>query len=151
MNEKDVSLIVTVGCFFGIFLIIAFCGIKQAEPAEIPVNTILLEARGEGLDGMLGVANVIRMRMKERHLTADQVCMQPKQFSCYNDGYREAHVSKEVLDTAIKSWQRSYFEYEKFNANLYCRYDCFPSWRFSPKVKFIKRIKNHLFFKEEIN
>ncbi len=118
---------------------------------DIPINTILLEAQGEEYEGMLAVACVIRHRADQRRLSYDAVCMQPKQFSCYNHGYRDADVTKEILDIAKKAWKDSEFNYNDLDANLYCRTDATPRWRFSPKVKFVKRIGEHLFFKEERN
>ena len=46
--------------------------------------TILGEARGEGFEGMAGVASVIQTRAIERKQTASQVCLAPKQFSFWN-------------------------------------------------------------------
>ena len=46
--------------------------------------TILGEARGEGFEGMAGVASVIQTRAIERKQTATQVCLAPKQFSFWN-------------------------------------------------------------------
>ena len=52
--------------------------------------TILGEARGEGFEGMSGVASVIQTRAIERKQTPSQVCLSPKQFSFWNDGVSEA-------------------------------------------------------------
>ena len=46
--------------------------------------TILGEARGEGFEGMAGVASVIQTRAIERKQTPSQVCLSPKQFSFWN-------------------------------------------------------------------
>ena len=46
--------------------------------------TILGEARGEGQLGMFAVGCVIQNRVRERKLTAAQVCLQYRQFSIWN-------------------------------------------------------------------
>jgi spore germination cell wall hydrolase CwlJ-like protein len=56
--------------------------------------TILGEARGEGFEGMAGVASVIQTRAIERKQTASQVCLSPKQFSFWNGGVSEAKKKK---------------------------------------------------------
>ena len=56
--------------------------------------TILGEARGEGFEGMAGVASVIQTRAIERKQTASQVCLSPKQFSFWNGGVSETKKKK---------------------------------------------------------
>ena len=48
-------------------------------------ETIWGEARGEPFEGKLAVAWVIVNRAKKRNLKPYQVCLQPYQFSCWND------------------------------------------------------------------
>ena len=59
--------------------------------AGIVALTLLAEARGEGKDGMAAVAAVINQRAINRNLTPEQVCLQRKQFSCWN-GKTEADL-----------------------------------------------------------
>jgi spore germination cell wall hydrolase CwlJ-like protein len=54
--------------------------------------TILAEARGEGPDGMTAVAACIYQRSLNRKITPEQVCLQRKQFSCWN-GKTEADLA----------------------------------------------------------
>jgi hypothetical protein len=54
---------------------------------ELLAATVLLEAEGEGPDGRLAVAWVVRHRMDRRHLGIAEVVTQPWQFSCWNDDY----------------------------------------------------------------
>ena len=56
--------------------------------------TLLGEARGEGIEGMAGVASVIQTRAIERKQTPTQVCLAPKQFSFWNGGVSEAQKRK---------------------------------------------------------
>lgn len=65
---------------------------SQTAKAGIVAMTILAEARGEGPDGMAAVAACIYQRSLNRKITPEQVCLQPKQFSCWN-GKTEADLS----------------------------------------------------------
>jgi spore germination cell wall hydrolase CwlJ-like protein len=53
--------------------------------------TILAEAQSEGKSGMSAVACVIAQRSLNRKIAPEQVCLQPKQFSCWN-GKTEADL-----------------------------------------------------------
>ena len=66
------------------------CASSTAK-AGIVALTILAEARGEGPDGMAAVAACIYQRSINRNLTPEQVCLQRKQFSCWN-GKSEADL-----------------------------------------------------------
>lgn len=70
--------------------------------AGIVALTILAEARGEGKNGMAAVACVINQRAINRNLTAEQVCLQKWQFSCWN-GKREADL-KHLYKSPMTSW-----------------------------------------------
>ena len=59
--------------------------------AGIVALTILAEARNQGEIGMTAVAACIYQRSLNRKITPDQVCLQPKQFSCWN-GKSEADL-----------------------------------------------------------
>jgi spore germination cell wall hydrolase CwlJ-like protein len=50
---------------------------------DVLALTLWAEARGEGLEGRVAVACVIRNRMRLRRQTASQVCLAPAQFSCW--------------------------------------------------------------------
>lgn len=53
---------------------------------DILVKTVVGEARGEGFNGMRAVAEVILNRVNHKKFpnTVHEVCLQPKQFSCWN-------------------------------------------------------------------
>ena len=58
---------------------------------RIVALTLLGEARGEGVDGMYAVGCVVQQRAIDRKKRPATVCLQPKQFSCWNGvGIREA-------------------------------------------------------------
>jgi N-acetylmuramoyl-L-alanine amidase len=51
---------------------------------RIVALTLLGEARGEGVDGMLAVGMVVQQRSIERKKRPATICLQPRQFSCWN-------------------------------------------------------------------
>lgn len=57
------------------------------SPLEILALTIIGEARGEGIAGQVAVGCVIRNRLHsnpEKYKNFSGVCLEPKQFSCWN-------------------------------------------------------------------
>ena len=125
--------------------------LKQSSEAKIIALTLLGEARGEGNTGMYAVACVIKQRSVERKLSLSKICLQRKQFSCWN--------GKRDLDYLLKSSsasyavrlanhlanggdvRRSYINY----ANHYCTLKTNPYWAKGKKP--IKTVGNHKFFK----
>lgn len=80
-----------VGSRFVQLTIGLICASPTAK-AGIVALTILAEAQSEGKSGMSAVACVIAQRSLNRNLTPEQVCLQPKQFSCWN-GKTEADLA----------------------------------------------------------
>lgn len=56
----------------------------ESQSTQIVALTLLGEARGEGAGGMYRVACVIQERQRAGILTAPQVCLKGKHFSCWN-------------------------------------------------------------------
>ena len=82
-----------------------------AQSAGSPLNreekvvmaTILAEAKSEGFDGMRAVACVIKQRMIERKMGASDICLQKKQFSCWNDGTSvDSMFAKVTRNTSVQ-------------------------------------------------
>ncbi len=48
--------------------------------------TLVGEARGECIEGQIAVANVIRNRVLAAGKSYKEICLAPKQFSCWNEG-----------------------------------------------------------------
>ena len=74
---------------FRIILITALTALSNlsANQSEIVAATLILEAGGEYAYGsMQAVHEVILNRAVKRRLTPKQVCLQRKQFSCWNSG-----------------------------------------------------------------
>jgi spore germination cell wall hydrolase CwlJ-like protein len=114
---------------------------------RIVALTILGEARGEGKAGMYAVACVIQQRSKNRKITPAQVCLQKRQFSCWNDG-KESHSLKtpqgiyaKFLAINLSRLQLSYVK----NADHYCTLKTHNYWTRTSKP--VKIIGNHKFFK----
>ena len=57
---------------------------SQTAKAGIVALTILAESQSEGKSGMAAVAACIYQRSLNRKITPEQVCLQRKQFSCWN-------------------------------------------------------------------
>jgi spore germination cell wall hydrolase CwlJ-like protein len=143
-------------------------GALGAEPTqrEVVAMTILGEARGEGRAGMYAVATVINQRVINRSKTPKQVCLQYKQFSCWNESdvnrakLGELYLTHPMRDYAIRlaanitELKRSYTK----NADHYCHINENPYWSYR-KVKLsngkivkiiikpVAVIGNHKFFK----
>ena len=68
---------------------------------DIVVATIIMEAGGEYHTGSLeAIYEVIMTRAKKRNMTPAEVCLQRKQFSCWND---KADGLKALEDTITKA------------------------------------------------
>ena len=70
--------------FAGLLSLAACAEPTLTKEQQIIALTLLAEARGEGTEGMEAVAMVIKQRMANKKQTASQVCLAPKQFSCWN-------------------------------------------------------------------
>lgn len=58
--------------------------INRLNELDILALTIYGEARGEAIEGQIAVGNVIRNRVVFGKKTYRDVCLSPKQFSCWN-------------------------------------------------------------------
>jgi len=58
--------------------------LENLSSIEILGLTIIGEARGESIEGQVAVGSVIRNRLLNGHRTYYDVCLAPKQFSCWN-------------------------------------------------------------------
>ena len=138
------------------YLVIVLCGmhyVASSQGAEltkeqaIVAQTILGEARGEGKAGMYAVACVIQKRVVNRSMTAHKVCLQRKQFSCWNDG-KESNsldttqgIYAKYLAVNLHRLQLSYVK----DADHYCTLRTHNYWTKGKKPVAV--IGNHKFFK----
>lgn len=114
--------------------------------------TILGEARGEGFEGMAGVASVIQTRAIERKQTPSQVCLAPKQFSFWNGGVTETQKQKLLANPqAHNAIRLAKLVVEKRmpdvvnGANHYHTLQVYPKW--SKGEQTVAVIKNHKFYR----
>lgn len=128
------------------------------DPERVAILTILMEAYGEGTKGMTAVGEVIRTRARERSLSWAEVCLQPKQFSCWNGMKRENILSTfdyhrhgyrlEHYEKAKIAWEKSAFTNYTKGANLYYAPKlASPSW--AKKTPLVAVIGNHNFHREK--
>lgn len=128
---------------------------QNAQNCSVPVKTLFLEARGEGLIGMTAVAEVIRTRAKNTGDTPTDVCMKAYQFSCYNpmkeaikNKYRLSRMTGADWQLAAKAWEESKHSNWTKGATLYANLGkCTPRWDWSKTVKTAK-IGRHTFWRE---
>lgn len=116
---------------------------------------LLGEARSEGKDGIMAVAEVIRNRSNKRNLSPSAVCLQPFQFSVFN--------GKSITDLEwLLKKEGEIFDYAK---NIAVNFDTlvtgntvngadhyFASWLKKPPYWAkgqtpVRVIKNHIFYR----
>lgn len=137
--------------------------LSQLDDVQALALCIYGEARGEGIDGMLGVASVVINRAAMSRKTVRSVCLHPKQFSCFND----SDPNREVLDGLSAGWtehittnkhlRQAYWiakgMIEKYlmsnvgNATHYHHVSIKPSW--ADKLQKVTRLGNHQFYFEK--
>ena len=136
--------------FAGLLSLAACAEPTLTDEQQIIALTLLAEARGEGAEGMEAVAMVIKQRMANRKQTASQVCLAPRQFSCWNgktsDDLRHLWQSPAAPD-AIEVVRR----FDKLDpavvgyADHYCTVKIKPFWAIVQVPVVV--IGNHTFYK----
>ena len=142
-----------------LYLLLAFfSGLNLSQPTlfakvnetEIVAATLIAEAGGEkDSRAMYGVAEVIYNRSISRKISPAQVCLQPKQFSCWNGKQIETEIDKakkhKKWANALKIAQNlGWTNYTK-NAQFYHTTKVNPSW--NKKMLATITIENHKFYK----
>lgn len=147
-----ISKILLIAPFF-------LCAFSIAEgnegAAHVIAKTLYLEARGEGEQGLRAVAAIIWNRAHERKMSLAQVCLQRKQFSCW-DGRRPSSVVIDIVhdDTwriclKIEAEMMSNTFIPAGPWNLYHNPDkCKPSWT-GKGTTHVTYIGHHKFEREE--
>lgn len=112
---------------------------------------IYFEGRGEPREGQIAIAHVIMNRVERRDASIKDIVRAPWQFSWLNPG-----AKRPVLDDlqALLNCTKSALEClnerldgkDFFGADhYYADYIAAPAW--AAKMKFIKRVGKHLFYK----
>ena len=118
-------------------LILATCSVSAYTDEDIIASTLILEAGGEYAEGsMEAVYEVICNRAYKRNLTRSEVCLQRKQFSCWNSGKLDELVAK------VNS--RRITNYTNGSDHYHADY-CNPYWASSMTVT--TKIGRHIFYK----
>ena len=121
---------------------------------DIVVATIIMEAGGEYHVGALeGVYEVIKTRAKKRNKTLAQVCLQRKQFSCWNgkaDGIKAledtiAQAKKHPRWTIAANVLGTSTNFTNGADHYYADYIAEPYWAAS--MTQTVKIGKHIFFK----
>ena len=103
---------------------------NSSREVDIIARTIYAEAASDGIWGMKAVASVIANRVMSRDLDPDRVCLQPFQFSCWNNGTPKAYKDTywdEAQEMALLILDGKFEPTGPWTH--YCRIDCHPSWR----------------------
>ena len=118
---------------------------------NIVAMTILGEARGEGAAGMYAVACVISQRSRAWGKTPYQVCLQPKQFSCWN-GPAAIGTLKPLLRTPQGIYAKTLADNLLYLERAYVGFSdhyhnnkIMPYWARGKKP--VRIIGNHIFYK----
>ena len=133
-------------CFFSVAFVVFALASSVYAGEQVVIDTLIFEAIGEGFDGMVEVAIVIRNRARERKQSFEEVVKAPYQFSCWNKGAVRHKYRQKDYDLAKKAWEYSAVA-KNDGANLYHAYYVVPNWDWS-KCKFIKKVGKHYFYKE---
>ena len=121
----------------------------SVNASEIVAATLILEAGGEYASGSMEAVNeVIRNRAAKRKLTTRQVCLQRKQFSCWNSGRIDQLLAKAKrhprFSEAMAIVKGSDTNYTGGADHYHADY-CNPYWASS--LKKTCTIGKHLFYK----
>jgi spore germination cell wall hydrolase CwlJ-like protein len=83
---------------------------KQCDltDTQIVAMTILGEARGEGKAGMYAVGCVISQRAINRDTTPAEICLQRKQFSCWQNQFSSNQTPKSTFERMLKTKEGEY-------------------------------------------
>ena len=121
----------------------------SVNASEIVAATLILEAGGEYSTGAMEAVNeVIRNRAAKRKLTTRQVCLQRKQFSCWNSGRIDQLLAKAKrhprFSDALAIVHGTATNYTGGADHYHADY-CNPYWASS--LKKTCTIGKHLFYK----
>lgn len=129
--------------------ILMVVAVHTSPASEIVTATIIMEAGGEYSEGaMEAIHEVITQRSKNRWLTKDQVCLQPFQFSCWNNSSRADLLSKAKSHPrwgeAFAITLRPVTSYTGGADHYHADY-CNPYW--NKHMKITAKIGRHIFYK----
>jgi len=112
-------------------------------------STAWHEARGEGIEGMTAVMEVVQHRAQANFRGASDQCevaKSSKQFSAFNAGYSEPEFDQSFLDVLPLAWKVYKGKIDNLPSNVmhYHTAEVNPRWADSSKVYAV--IQNHIFY-----
>lgn len=134
--------------------LLVFSGTGYCETQEeVVIQTLLLEARGEGLIGMQAVGEVIRNRASSKNKSYEEVVLTPFQFSCWGEPINKVNrkLSKFTeydWQLASKAWALSEDSRLTNGANHYLAKKSLkhlPSW--AKEWLITAKLGNHTFYR----
>ena len=147
MQKQMVSLLLLTATFSGAASLPQVQSVTvTVSQTEVVAATLVMEAGGEGRQGMEAVREVISNRAKGK--TEMSVCLAPKQFSCWNGisvqaGIKKAkrhpnwNVALQIAKAAPTTHTRRATHYHTTKVS--------PSW--AKKLGQTVKIKNHVFYR----
>ena len=129
----------------------------KKQEVDILSRTIYGESRGEGIEGMQAVANVVMNRVnagKWYGTTVEDVCLKPYAFSCWNESDPNYNLIKTVNENNSGFKLAKEIATDAYNGNLaditngathYHAAGITPYWAGSMQKTVI--IGNHVFYK----
>lgn len=114
---------------------------------RVAIETILLEAAGDGFESMVAVGEAIRNRTQLFKKSVREVCLQPKQFSGWNDRPRAERFltrHRSHYGRAWLAWKISAISSLTGGATDYHTQDIRPYWAsaYQPSA----RVGSHIFY-----
>ena len=107
VSSRNIAYVLLIGAA----VLLGACGTAQASEDTVAIQTLILEAQGEGFEGMVAVGEVIRNRAFKGSRRVERVVMAPWQFSCWNDPsnakFKLSQVSGQTWQTASRAWEAS--------------------------------------------
>jgi len=137
------------------------CQVSLVPEWQWAVMTILQEARSQTLDGMIGVAEVIRDRTRSKFYsngTVISTVLWPYQFSGWNtkDPNREIcgkmEMDNPLVIMAIKAWKLALNNNTNLTGGALFYHaismNPFPTWSSSPEMEKTTQIQDHIFYRK---
>jgi spore germination cell wall hydrolase CwlJ-like protein len=144
-------------------IILLLCGspahaYESIKDVPVWIQTVALEARSEGEEGMSAVARVIQNRAYERKRSLSDIVFAANQFSCWDSNRVSTQKSMPTMQDysrALEAWVNAELSYHNKPwgmANIYMRKELMPAWLDKGLKKgtvvFLCTVKNHNFYRE---
>jgi spore germination cell wall hydrolase CwlJ-like protein len=147
MQNEKVSLLLLTAIFTGLVSSLPAQNITiTVSQTEVVAATLIMEAGGEGRQGMEAVREVIANRAKNKSEII--VCLAPKQFSCWNGIAVGTGIDKARKhprwELALKIAKAAPTNHTKGSTHYHTT-KVSPSW--AKKLAQTVKIKNHIFYR----